>query len=117
VLLDEKGESVQASADGSFAVECLRGGKQEVFYSSQPVAILPTRGLLTVNNARGEVIRDNLDEVNIIPRGAGNRVRFGQRKYRGLLRFLPRGEVVRVVNVVYMEDYLRGVVPRNRCSR
>jgi stage II sporulation protein D len=111
VLLDEKGVSMQASADGSFAVECLRSGKQEVFYSSQPVSILPAKGLLTVNNARGEVISGDLDEVNIIPRGAGNRVRFGERKYRGLLRFLPRGEVVRVINVAYIEDYLRGVVP------
>jgi stage II sporulation protein D len=111
VLLDEKAVSVQAGAEGSFAIEGLKGGVQEVFYSSQPVTISPTRSLLSVNNARGEVIRGDLDEVNIIPRGQGNRVRFGERKYRGMLRFLPRGEVVRVINVVYMEDYLRGVVP------
>ncbi|MEW5796202.1 MAG: SpoIID/LytB domain-containing protein [Candidatus Zixiibacteriota bacterium] len=111
VLLDEKAEGVQAGSDASFAIECLRGGRQEVFYSSQPVTVQPVRSLLSVSNARGDAIRADLDEVNVIPRGAGNRVRFGDRKYRGLLRFLPRGEVVRVINVIYMEDYLRGVVP------
>jgi len=111
VLLEERSDSLLAGSEGSFAIECLRNKQQEVFYSSQPVAVRPVRSLLTVSNARGDVIRDNLDEVNIIPRGQGNRVWFGDRKYRGLLRFLPRGEVVRVINVVYMEDYLRGVVP------
>ncbi len=111
VLLDEKAVGVEAGADGSFAIECLHSGQQEVFYSSQPVTIQTIRSLLTVNNARGEEIQSGLDEINIIPRGSGNRVRFGERKYRGLLRFLPRGEVVRIINVVYLEDYLRGVVP------
>lgn len=31
--------------------------------------------------------------------------------YRGALRFLARGDTVRVINVLSLEDYLRGVVP------
>ncbi len=32
-------------------------------------------------------------------------------RYRGSLRFLARGDTLRIVNVLSLEDYLRGVVP------
>jgi len=111
VLLDEKADSLQFGADGSFAIECLRGQQQEVFYSGQTVTVRPIGSSLTVSNFRGDVIRENLDEVCIIPRGSGNRVNFAGRKYRGMMRLIPRSDVVRVINIVYLEDYLRGVVP------
>lgn len=111
VLLAERAEDFRLSADGSFAIECLRDGQQEIFYSSQPVTISNAGLTLKVLSYKGDVIRDHLDEVNIIPRGVGNRLYFEQRQYRGILRLLPRGEIIRAINIVYMEDYLRGVVP------
>lgn len=111
VLLDEKADSLQCGADGSFAIECLRNQQQEVFYSGQAVVVRPIGSSLTVSNFRGDIIRENLDEVNIIPRGTGNRLHFNNRKYRGMIRLLPRGDIVRVINILYLEDYLRGVVP------
>lgn len=110
-LLDVSSEEVSMSADGSFAIECLSGGVQEVFYSSQPVRVMNERGQLTVINHRGDEIRYGLDEVNIIPRGSGNRARLGKKQYRGILKVLPHGETSRIINIVFMEDYLRGVVP------
>lgn len=111
VLLVEKAGDMKFSADGSFAIECLTTGQQEIFYSSQPVTIRNVALSLSVLNYKGDVIRDRLDEVNIIPRGAGSRLNFEQRQYRGIVRLLPRGESIRAINIVYMEDYLRGVVP------
>ncbi len=111
VLLAESSEDIVVGSEGAFAIECLRDGQQEVFYSSQPATIQCTGYHITVRNHQGDIIRQTLDEVNIIPRGPGNRVEFGDRHYRGILRLLPRGETVRIVNIVYMEDYLRGVVP------
>ena len=111
VLLTESAEDFKIGSEGSFAIECLRDGKQEVFYSSQPATIQCAGYHLTVRNHQGDIIRQALDEVNIIPRGVGNRVKFDKRRYRGIMRLVPRGEVVRVINIVYMEDYLRGVVP------
>lgn len=111
VLLEETANDVIVSADGSFAIECLTGDQQEVYYSGQPVTVRKY-GQLAVYNHQGQVIRRDVDEVNIIPRGAGNRSRLGEERYRGILRILPHGnEAVRVINIVYMEDYLRGVVP------
>ena len=111
VLLEESSDDLKVAADGAFAIECLKDRRQEIFYSGRPVKVASDGMLLTVRDHKGGIIREHLDEINIIPRGSGNRVRFEKKRHRGILRILPRGETVRVVNIVYMEDYLRGVVP------
>jgi len=117
VLLAESAEDLKVTSEGSFAIECLKDGRQEIFYSSQPATVQSAGFLLTVRNHNGDIIRERLDEINIIPRGRGHLVKFENKHYRGILRMLPRGETVRVINVVYMEDYLRGVVPPEIGSR
>ena len=52
-----------------------------------------------------------MTEVNIIPRGRDNRLRLNNNRYRGIMKILPNGGNVRLVNIIYIEDYLRGVVP------
>lgn len=111
VLLEEDSDTLRFSADASFAIECLQDGKQRVYYSGQPVYTVNKRHRLSVFNASGDPIEENLDEVNIIPRGSKNRLRTNGRRYRGLLKILPDGEAMQLINIVYMEDYLRGVVP------
>jgi len=111
VLLEESSDDISVSADGAFAIECLHQGEQEIYYSGKPVKIRNDRQSLSVYDHRGNPIRERIDEVNIIPRGGGNRVRLNKDRFRGILRILPRGEITRIINIVYMEDYLRGVVP------
>ncbi|MEW6411111.1 MAG: SpoIID/LytB domain-containing protein [Candidatus Zixiibacteriota bacterium] len=111
VLLDESHGEATVSADGSFAIECLKQGEQTVFYSSRAVTVKTSRDFLRVENHKGAIIQDRLDEVNIIPRGNNNRVVLNGARYRGILKILPEGQSVELINVIYMEDYLRGVVP------
>ena len=111
VLLDESQMEVTIGADRQFAIECLQGGQQEVYYSNQPVTIINRRRTLTVEDHNGTPLREGLDEVNIIPRGAGNRLQLNRYRYRGIMKLLPTGQTVQLINIVYMEDYLRGVVP------
>jgi stage II sporulation protein D len=111
VLLEENISQIFVGADDAFAIECLKQGKQTIYYSGQAVRVESTNRNLTVRDHRNNVIESSLDEVNIIPRGTGNRVNLGKKRYRGILKILPHGETLRLVNVIYMEDYLRGVVP------
>ncbi|RKX28950.1 MAG: hypothetical protein DRP47_02955, partial [Candidatus Zixiibacteriota bacterium] len=53
----------------------------------------------------------DVDEVNIIPRGSDNRIILDGVPYRGITRVLPYGHNAQLINIVYLEDYLRGVVP------
>ncbi len=117
VLLDESQTEVTIRADRQFAIECLQGGQQEVYYSNQPVTIINHRRTLSVEDHNGTPLREGLDEVNIIPRGAGNRLQLDRYRYRGIMKLLPTGQTVQLINIVYMEDYLRGVVPPEIGSR
>ena len=111
VLLSETSNEVTLVADASFAIECLARGNQQVFYSARPASITLDRGRLSVENERGETISSDLDEINIIPRGNKNRLHFSGKRYRGMMKLAPAGQTIKVVNVLYIEDYLRGVVP------
>lgn len=111
VLLDDGHEHVTLDGKGSFAIECLFEGRQSVFYSSRPIRVANNRGRIDVEMENGALIEEQLDEVNVIPRGSGNRLKVNGKEYRGLIKVLATGQTLQVVNVVYMEDYLRGVVP------
>lgn len=111
VLLHENSDQAILSADGAFAIECLTGGEQTVYYSTRPVKVKNKNWRLAVENHDGVVIQNPVDEVNIIPRGRDNRTTLNNKMYRGIMKILPFGQTIRIINVVYMEDYLRGVVP------
>lgn len=111
VLLDESSSKMTIDADHEFAIECLAGGVQAVYYSSRPVTVQNVGSHLRVVNHSQVIIQDHVNEVNILPRGNGNRIRVGDKMYRGIMQFLPYQNNLRLVNIIYMEDYLRGVVP------
>ncbi len=111
VLLDGHSDQAVFSTDGAFAIECLTGGEQTVYYSSQPLKVKSQHWELAVENHNGAVIQDRTDEVNIIPRGSGNWTSVNDKRYRGIIKVLPLGETIQVINILYIEDYLRGVVP------
>ncbi len=111
VLLEDDGSRVTLAAARLYAVECLAGGEQTVYYSSHPVTVMNDGLRLVVETGDGNEIQKLVDEVNIIPRGVDNRVAVNDKRYRGIIKVLPSGQNVQVINIVYMEDYLRGVVP------
>jgi stage II sporulation protein D len=111
VLLDDTKSEVTIEADNPYAVECITDGMQLVYYLSGTVRVRNDGGTLTVLNKGRQAIHRTADEVNIIPRRSSTRLRFEGTRYRGLLNFHPNGQALKSVNVVYMEDYLRGVVP------
>jgi stage II sporulation protein D len=111
VLLKDSEPKVTLESRGSFAIECISAGKQSVYYSTRPVVVLTEQGKLTVENDKQLLIQKGVDEVNIIPRGKENRIRVDKKRYRGIVKCRPDGANVELINIVYVEDYLKGVVP------
>jgi len=111
VLLDEGSDRTTIDANNSFAIECLQADEQLVYYSNSPVTAFVKNGKIFIKDAKGADLSGDLDEVNFLPRGKGSFLKMGPHKYRGLIKVIPSGKNAEVVNVVYMEDYLRGVVP------
>lgn len=111
VLIDDNLSSQMFKGDAQFAIECLELGEQSVYYSNRPITVTNEFGKLTVENRAGDEIQSNMNEVNIIPRGNGNRISVGNKRYRGIIKILPMGESIQLINILYIEDYLKGVVP------
>lgn len=111
VLLEENKSEANVYANGAFSIECLTRGKQSVYFSTQPVTVKSNGAFLAVVNQNGDMIQSHLDEVNIIPRGNKNHIYLESKRYRGILQILPNSDNIQLINIVYMEDYLKGVVP------
>ncbi len=111
ILLDDTSASVKVNAEGTFTIECLKDGEQFAFNSSEPVTAEIKNGKVFLNDGRGAQIYGNLTEAIFLPKGKGNILVLNSKRYRGILKVLPAGKNAQVINIVYMEDYLRGVVP------
>ncbi|MGH8015280.1 MAG: SpoIID/LytB domain-containing protein, partial [Candidatus Zixiibacteriota bacterium] len=111
VLLDDTSLSANISSDHTYSIECLESGQQFVYHYSNPISVDVKNTRLAVKDNQGTTIHDDLDEVNIFAEGKGGLLRFGDKRYRGIIKVLPGGKTVQVINIVYLEDYLRGVVP------
>ncbi|UCG61398.1 MAG: SpoIID/LytB domain-containing protein [Candidatus Zixiibacteriota bacterium] len=111
VLIEDSQAETLIGAEASFAIECLSQGIQTVYYSSRPVVVKTDGLLLSVENHKGGEIQTRVDEVNIIPRGNNNRIVLDGRRYRGIMKIVPNSQAIQIINIVYIEDYLRGVVP------
>jgi stage II sporulation protein D len=56
-------------------------------------------------------IGDKFDEILVIPRGKYGRLLYEGKDYRGMFRITPRGTKLQLINIIHMDDYLKGVVP------
>lgn len=110
ILLAGDQSEVVISGGTQFALECLKGDKSIVYQASQTIKFRQKNGLISVFTRR-EKLGEKFDEVIVIPRGKRGFLTFKERRYRGMFRILPRGVNLRLINVVYMDDYLKGVVP------
>ncbi len=111
ILLDETAAEVKIGAKSTFTVECLKDGKQFAFNSSSPIAAEIKNSKVFLTDKKGSQIYGGLSEANFLPKGNGNILILGAKKFRGIIKILPSGKNAQVINIVYMEDYLRGVVP------
>jgi len=110
-ILLENGEKEMTIGGGkSFSVECMRGDKSFVYYSSQPVTIRQNGGGLSVW-MKNNKIDDNFNEVLIMPRYRDDLLEKSGSRYRGIFRVIPHGINLYLINIVHMDDYLKGVVP------
>ncbi len=111
VLLDDGSSSATIGSVGSFAIECISENEQVIYYSNSNITAVIDNTHLLIKTSKGAVLHQGLKEVNFLPRGKNNHLMVNNKTYRGMLKILPNGGNVRVINVVYMEDYLKGVVP------
>jgi stage II sporulation protein D len=110
VLIDNDVKEINISGVGQYAVECIRGEENYVYHSSQSMKVMQEDGRLTLyaNKSR---IGDDFDEIILSPRAKKGFLKYNNRRYRGMFRIILRGSSLRLINIVHIDDYLKGVVP------
>ncbi len=110
VLLENGKKEFTIGGGKSFSIECTRGDKNFVYYSSQPVTIRQQNGKMSVW-MKNSKIDDNFNEVLVMPRHKNDLLEIAESRYRGIFKVIPHGVNLQLINIVHMDDYLKGVVP------
>jgi stage II sporulation protein D len=110
VLLENDTPDLKISSSGQFVLECLKGDKSSIYYASQQISFKSENGRLAVALKHGR-IDGKFDEILVSPRSGRDFLSYGGHRYRGMFKIVPHGVALRLINIVHMEDYLKGVVP------
>lgn len=110
VLLGNDASEIVVSSSAPISVECYRGDRSLVYHASQPIAARQRDGMVSIW-MKDTRVGGKFDEVVVIPRGKKAFLRYREDRYRGMFRILPHGANLELINIVHMDDYLKGVVP------
>ncbi len=110
----ESADQVLISPKGSFSIKCESKDKDDAFfYSSASIMVRASEKRLILCQNKGKVIERNLDKILFIPQKKKFWLYLNRRGYRGALEvnFNQKGDSIFLLNLVYIEDYLKGVIP------
>ena len=108
-----EGITTSIGVRGEGVLECYRGVKlSEVYYFSNKLCVVHKENGLEVSDADG-TISSGLTEIKCKPRYDSSFISFNDKGYRGYISAVYEDSpaVIKLLNMVMIEDYLRGVLP------
>jgi stage II sporulation protein D len=113
VLLDEtsREHTISSPDKDEMAVDCYKGEKRISFYSRKPIVVKAEDNKISVFDNSGRTLDYDIDQVIISPRSREMVLSRDGKSYRGLMQLAAKSGQLTLVNLVHVEDYLRGVVP------
>ncbi len=102
---------VTIGAKESFMVRTWdRNNEKSAYYSASPVVVRAVAGSLSLLDQKGNTLEQHLRKVTVIPKPKKT-LNLDNRAFRGIFEFHPlRSDSLYAVNVLNIEDYLRGVL-------
>ncbi len=114
VKLLEMQETVTISSNARFVIRCFsREGGRSTYYASAGMQVQAAdKGIRIIGKDRGPV-EDGLYRVSFLPKEGDFWICLNGRPYRGVMEVKTGGTTpsLLVLNLVHVEDYLKGVVP------
>ena len=113
VLLDlGSRQHLIASADkGQMTIDCYKGDKRVPYYSRKPVIIAAEGDKVALFSQDRKTLDYDIDRIVVSSRSKTPVLSIDGKKYRGLAQMESVSGQITLVNILYMEDYLKGVVP------
>ena len=107
-------KSLTVSSSGSFVIRCLpREGEPSTYYASAEMLVKLSGGGINLSEKTQGELETNLYRVAFIPKKSSFWLYLNGKPYRGALNITASrnpGSLL-VLNPIYVEDYLKGVVP------
>ncbi|KPL04992.1 MAG: hypothetical protein AMJ73_03060 [candidate division Zixibacteria bacterium SM1_73] len=115
VKLLETDEDVVISPQESFAIRCFhQRGDRSVYYASASIQIRASENGIILSQWTQGQIETNLNKVSFFPQNDDSYLFLNGKPYRGALEVIMGWKnpvSLLTLNVVWVEDYLKGVVP------
>jgi stage II sporulation protein D len=99
---------------GSFSIKWYSpGDAPSVFYATAEIEVGFSPGGITVSQNSQGTLQTGLSQVSFIPRSDDQWLYLNGKPYRDVLEidYISDAKPLLVLNVVYVEDYLKGVIP------
>jgi stage II sporulation protein D len=114
VRLLQTSDSLTIGSNGAFVIRCfLRQGEKSIYYASAELRVRLSGGRMMLSeDSQGEMESD-LWKLSFVPQAGNFWIGVNGHPYRGVVEVIrdPDGTSVRVLNLLYVEDYVKGVVP------
>lgn len=109
-------KQVKLSSDFGFLVGSYEGREfsKEETVNENELNLEVSNGKITVKTPGGDIIKDGVVRVAIRPDASGKKqiISVAGVEYRGGVDCIAKGDVMNIVNVVFLDHYLYGVVSR-----
>ena len=106
-------ETISVSPDVSFVVRCFRQNEQKAFFSGKQILLRPGSQGIILSEEDEEEFEKGIERVVFIPKNDGFCLSLNEGMYRGILEvvFEEEDSSLLVLNWLWVEDYLKGVLP------
>ena len=114
VKLLETRDELLVSPDGSFVIRCYSPIREtSEYFSSAKIWLKIEAGGISLGARGQKEFENNLQKVSFEPRGENFWIYLNGKKYKGIveIKYLPEEKLALALNTVFMEDYLKGVLP------
>lgn len=106
-------EPISVAPDVSFVMRCFKAEGQEVYFSGKEVFLRPgSRGII-LSQVNEDEFEEEIERVVFIPRNDRFCFSVNEGMYRGILEVLfeEKDSSLLALNWLWLEDYLKGVIP------
>jgi stage II sporulation protein D len=105
-------DNIEIDCEGTYRLNCIMADSTaKGYYSVAPLKARSMPNGLTLSERTGFTLDTALMKIYVSPKMRGSHVILNDRKFRGVLEILAIDDKIEVINVLNIEDYLKGVLP------
>jgi stage II sporulation protein D len=114
VKLLQTSDSLAIGSNGAFVIRCFpRQSGKSIYYASAEMQVKLSGGRMMLSESSQGEMESDLRKLSFVPQAGNFWISVNGHPYRGVVEVIrdQDGASVRALNLLYVEDYVKGVVP------